>query len=101
MRVTAERLAKVHAGYVLKADVLGVDDQELYVSGNRQGYGALLCELTSRRDVLQVHSYRLAPAGLFGKSTPTPIIAENFGTMAGYLFSGDEFALDGRGEDEP
>lgn len=100
--ITADALAKVQAGYVLIADVLGAEAPELYVADNRQGYGGMLCELVSRPEVLQVHSHRLAPAKLFGKATPTPIKAEDFGTMAGYLWSGDEFALDGRGEeDEP
>lgn len=100
MRITPEQLVRVVAGYIMTVDVLGADDPEMYVAGDRQGYAGLMAEITSRPDVLQVHSQRIAPAHLFGKSVPTPIIAEDFGTMAGFLWSGDEFALDGRGEDE-
>jgi hypothetical protein len=103
MRITSEQLAKVQAGYVLAADVIGAEHPELYVVGNRPGYVATLIDLTGRPDVLQVHSYRLAPAADYAKPTPTPLIVEDFGTMAGYLWSGDEFALDGldgRGDDE-
>lgn len=100
MRITSQALQRIHAGYVLSADVLGADKPELYVSGDRQGYAGLLTELTSRPDVLQVSSYRLAPPSDYSKGTPTPIVAEDFGTMAGFLFSGDEFALDGRGEED-
>lgn len=100
MRITTQQVSHVQAGYIMTVDVLGVDAPEYYVSGDRQGYAGQMAELTSRPDVLQVHSARLEPAYLHGKSVPTPIIAEDFGTMAGFLWSGDEFALDGRGEDE-
>jgi hypothetical protein len=99
MRYTRHQVDRVVAGYILEVDVIGVDEREFYVAGDRQNYAALLCAHTGRPDVLQVFSRRVAPASTVGKATPTPVIAEDFGCMAGYWWSGDEFALDGKGEE--
>ena len=90
MRVMKGFLDTVQSAYVLVADFLGSDEAHYYVALNRQAYAALLTDLTSRPDVLQVHSCRVLERH----------VVEDFGTMAGFLFSGDEFALDGRSDED-
>lgn len=58
MRVEHSALWRVRAGYVLEVDSLDEDYPVFYVATNRAHYTALLRELTSRSDVVNIHTHQ-------------------------------------------